>query len=277
MGRNGLDNGWIQFNHVKVPHENLLCKYAQVDVETGKYTPPKRSESKAAYGALIMGRQSMIKDSANVMKLALTVAVRYGAVRKQGNPDKHGVETTLLDYQTHQYKLMPLLACTYAINYTAQFMFKLYKTMEEGLSSGDSSALPDVHATSAGLKSFSTWCAHYAIDTCRQSCGGHGYSAYTGLSSLFNDFAVNCTWEGDNTVLAQQTTRYLLGVCKRVGEKEVITGPVSYLSILPPPTFKLPEAVKGPVYHYVNNDAAMESLCDTVHPHSLTCCPLHFK
>jgi hypothetical protein len=27
---------------------------------------------------------------------------------------------------------------------------------------------------------------------------------------MFNDFAVMCTWEGDNTVMAQQTARYLV-------------------------------------------------------------------
>ena len=27
----------------------------------------------------------------------------------------------------------------------------------------------------------------------------HRYSAYTGLSSMYNDQAVQCTWEGDNS------------------------------------------------------------------------------
>ena len=37
----------------------------------------------------------------------------------------------------------------------------------DGIESDDISALPDVHATSAGLKAFCTWTAHYGIDTCR--------------------------------------------------------------------------------------------------------------
>ena len=37
--------------------------------------------------------------------------------------------------------------------------------------------------------------------------GGHGYSKYTGLSGTLQDFAVMCTWEGDNTVMALQTAR----------------------------------------------------------------------
>jgi acyl-CoA oxidase len=37
--------------------------------------------------------------------------------------------------------------------------------------------LKETHATSAGLKAFCTWACLDTIDKCRQSCGGHGYSA----------------------------------------------------------------------------------------------------
>lgn len=30
MGLNGIDNGWIQFNHVRIPHDHMLSRYAQV-------------------------------------------------------------------------------------------------------------------------------------------------------------------------------------------------------------------------------------------------------
>lgn len=33
QGRNGIDNGWIQFNNVRVPRENMLAKWAQVSPE----------------------------------------------------------------------------------------------------------------------------------------------------------------------------------------------------------------------------------------------------
>jgi hypothetical protein len=35
-------------------------------------------------------------------------------------------------------------------------------------------SLKETHATSAGLKAFSTWWALETIDKCRQACGGHG-------------------------------------------------------------------------------------------------------
>jgi len=41
--------------------------------------------------------------------------------------------------------------------------------------------------------------------------GGHGYSQYCGLSWQSRDFAVMCSWEGDNVVMALQTGRSIVG------------------------------------------------------------------
>ena len=71
-------------------------------------------------------------------------------------------------------------------------------------------SLKELHGTSAGLKAFCTWNALNTIDQCRQALGGHGYSAFAGLASLYSDFAVQCTWEGDNTILTLQAGRYLI-------------------------------------------------------------------
>ena len=35
-----------------------------------------------------------------------------------------------------------------------------------------------------------------------------GYSSYTQLAPMFNDFAVCVTWEGDNLVMSLQMARY---------------------------------------------------------------------
>jgi acyl-CoA oxidase len=50
--------------------------------------------------------------------------------------------------------------------------------------------LKETHATSAGLKAFCTWACLDTIDKCRQSCGGHGYSAYSNFPGMYADFAV---------------------------------------------------------------------------------------
>jgi acyl-CoA oxidase len=52
----------------------------------------------------------MVADGANVAKKALTIAIRYGAIRRQFKTGNNPFETQLLDYTTHQRRLMPLVA-----------------------------------------------------------------------------------------------------------------------------------------------------------------------
>jgi acyl-CoA oxidase len=60
--------------------------------------------------------------------------------------------------------------------------------------------------------------------------GGIGYSYYTETGFMLNDNDVNLTWEGDNKVLYQQTSRFILKNCnKLVNGKPLITSHVSYL------------------------------------------------
>ncbi|KAJ1733999.1 fatty-acyl coenzyme A oxidase, partial [Coemansia biformis] len=129
-------------------------------------------------------------------------------------------ETKLLDYPIHQHRLLPLVAQTFAMTFAAREMMASYKELMGELSNlGDAKGaaiadaiknLKETHATSAGLKAFCTWMCLNIIDQSRQSLGGHGYSAYTGLSQAYSDFAVHCTWEGDNTILMLQCGRYLV-------------------------------------------------------------------
>eukprot|EP00002_Diphylleia_rotans_P003754 TRINITY_DN12636_c0_g1_i1.p1 TRINITY_DN12636_c0_g1~~TRINITY_DN12636_c0_g1_i1.p1 ORF type:complete len:700 (+),score=147.84 TRINITY_DN12636_c0_g1_i1:52-2151(+) len=215
MGRHGIDNGWIRFHHVRIPRDNMLMKYTQVSPEGVVTEPPMQQ---LAYGALILGRVEIVKDSANFLKKAITIATRYAAVRRQFSTRPGEPERKIIDYTNHQYRLMPILATAYAMVFTGKRLNEIYTDLLALLESGDVEdalpALKETHATSSGLKAFFTWYVLAAIEECRQCCGGHGYSAYTGLSALYNDYAVQCTWEGDNTVLTQQTARYLLNCYK---------------------------------------------------------------
>ncbi|KAF9152579.1 fatty-acyl coenzyme A oxidase, partial [Mortierella sp. AD010] len=217
MGRDGIDNGWIQFTNVRIPRTNMLMKHTKVS-RAGEVKEPPMAQ--LTYGALIQGRVAMVVDSGNIAKKAVTIAGRYAAVRRQFQSNPHDVqETKLIDYAIHQYRLMPILAMAYAFHFTGVETQKLYDELMDKLEStqpDDASlqntleTLKETHATSAGLKAFCTWSTLSAIEACRQTLGGHGYSAYTGLATTYNDFAVHCTWEGDNTILTLQSGRYLV-------------------------------------------------------------------
>lgn len=235
MGRDGIDNGWIQFSSVRIPRQYMMMKYSKVSRD-GKVTQPPLAQ--LAYGALIGGRVSMVLDSFVCASRVLTIAIRYAAVRRQGSVKK-GEEIRLLDYAYHQRRLLPLLAYCYAMKAGGVNLVSIQESATSKLASTDpkspemASAVSDVKelfSVSAGLKAFSTWGTAQIIDECRQACGGHGYSAYNGFGQTFNDWAVQCTWEGDNNVLTLSAGRALLQTAlslrkgKSVGESGAYIG-----------------------------------------------------
>ena len=118
VGLNGVDNGAIRFTHVRVPRDNLLDRFATVD-RSGRYSSPLTSEARrfaATLGELTGGRVGLTCGSVGVLKGAVTIAVRYAAARQQfGPPD--APEVAVLDYQSSQAKLIPLIASAYALHF----------------------------------------------------------------------------------------------------------------------------------------------------------------
>lgn len=72
-----------------------------------------------------------------------------------------------------------------------------------------------MHAISSATKPKTGWFATECISESRQLLGGHGYSSYSKLGVLYNDNDVNNTWEGDNTILIQQATKYVFEAGKQ--------------------------------------------------------------
>lgn len=57
----------------------------------------------------------------------------------------------------------------------------------------------------------------------------HGYLLSSGLPTLFGDYVQSCTVEGDNYLLTQQTTRYLLKAYQQGREGKTLVGNARYL------------------------------------------------
>ena len=231
MGYESVDNGYMRFNQYRIPLFNILSKYVQVD-ENGNYSKPPHD--KLSYGTMVFVRAMIIVGAASTLAKAVTIAVRYSAVRKQGylmGAEKQGVEQTVLDFKLQQFRLFPLLAGVFALHFTGKYMKDFYENVTESIRQGNFGKLAEVHATAAALKSFSTSFVSDGIEECRKACGGHGYLRVSGLVHLFADYVPACTYEGDNYVLIQQTAKYLFKGCAKT-DKDVS---VSYLSEEPNP------------------------------------------
>ncbi|XP_072259321.1 peroxisomal acyl-coenzyme A oxidase 1 [Pyxicephalus adspersus] len=139
-------------------------------------------------------------------------------------------EPQILNFQTQQYKLFPLLATAYAFNFVGSYMSQTYHRITGDIQQGNLSELPELHALSAGLKAFTTWAASTGIEECRMACGGHGYSRCSGIPDIYVTFTPACTYEGENTVMMLQTARFLFKSYNAALAGERLDGMVSYLN-----------------------------------------------
>ena len=210
-GLNGIDNGRLYFNRVRIPRANLLNRYADVEPD-GTYTSSIENKGRRFFtqlGALVQGRVSLTGAVTNAQKLALDIAVRYSLARKQFH-GSDGEETTLLDYGRHQRRLIPLIALTYAQIFTHQEMLNQYHAVFTGENDTDESR-SDLETVSAAAKALSSWYSLNTVQECREACGGQGFMAEHRLTGLRADLDVYVTFEGDNNVMLQLVAKRLLG------------------------------------------------------------------
>jgi acyl-CoA oxidase len=209
-GLNGVDNGRLSFDHVRVPREALLNRYGDVAPD-GTYTSSIDNANRRFFtmlGTLVGGRIAVAGGAGAATQTALAIAVRYGLARRQFSATDTGDEIPLLDYLVHQRKLLPALATSYALQFAQQDLVGMLESVHAR--DGDTPAHRELESRAAGLKAVATWHATSTIQTCREACGGAGYLAENLLPQLKADSDVFTTFEGDNTVLLQLVAKNLL-------------------------------------------------------------------
>ncbi len=210
-GLNGVDNGRLWFNQVRVPREALLDRFGSVAPD-GTYTSPIANETRRFFtmlGTLVSGRVSVAGAGLSAAKLALAIAIRYGSTRRQFRAPGRDEEVILLDYLQHQRRLLPALATTYGLHFAQQALVVSLHDAGDG-DSPDDEEQRRLETQAAGLKAISTWHSTQTIQTCREACGGAGYLSVNRLTELRADTDIFTTFEGDNTVLLQLVAKGLL-------------------------------------------------------------------
>ncbi|KAF5276120.1 hypothetical protein FQR65_LT16476 [Abscondita terminalis] len=229
IGLNGVDNAIITFNQHPIPLKSLLNQIGDV-AEDGTYIA-NTTNLKDIYRINLKGfsesRVRTLAMATSYLVKALTIAVRYAAVRKQFAPSDGEEEVSIIEYQTHQYRLFPYLALAYASKFFCEYVYR-------NLSSKfiDSSVGEELHAITCGAKSVVVWLVRDAIQECREACGGHGYLKASALGDIRNSNDLNCTSEGENNVVIQQTSNWLLKKWATVLKKEPVENPLRSIDFL---------------------------------------------
>lgn len=211
MGLNGVDNGRLWFDGVRVPRTALLNRFADV-TDAGVYVSGIESPNKRFFtmlGTLVMGRVCVGGAGINASKVALTIATRYAARRRQFEATSDVQEELLLDYGIHQRRLFPLLARTYALHFAQEVLASQLHDVFSGVDDGEQNRR-ELESRAAGTKALGTWHATRTIQECREACGGAGYISRNRFDALKADTDVFTTFEGDNHVLLQLVAKGLL-------------------------------------------------------------------
>ena len=224
MGLNGVDNGKIKFDKVVIPYENLLDRFASVSGD-GKFSSPIASDNRRFFtmlGTLVGGRIGIPRSGLSASKSGLTIAIRYSDQRKQFGPDD-GSEVPILNYRTHQRRLMPLLANAYALHFSLRYLTERFLKRTE-------KDMQEIEALAAGLKSYATWNTTQTLQECRECCGGKGYLSENRIDRLKNDAEIYTTFEGDNTVLMQLVAKSRLTEFKQEFGNMGLFGILNYVA-----------------------------------------------
>ncbi|XP_073016740.1 acyl-coenzyme A oxidase 3, peroxisomal-like [Primulina eburnea] len=205
IGLNGVDNGRIWFDNVRIPRENILNSVADVSPE-GKYLSAIQDPDQrfgAFMAPLTSGRVTIAVSAIYSAKISLAIAIRYSLTRRAFSVAPKDDEVLLLDYPSHQRRLLPLLAKTYASSFAANYLKLLYIKRTPQL-------IKTIHVVSSALKAILTWHNMRTLQECREACGGQGLKTENRIGQLKGEYDVQSTFEGDNNVLMQQVSKALL-------------------------------------------------------------------
>ncbi len=215
MGLNGVDNGRLWFEHVRVPVGNLLDRFASIDRD-GTYASPIASPDRRFFtmlGTLIGGRISVGAGAVSAARAALAIALRYAESRHQFGSE---AERALIDYPTHQRRLLPHLADTVVF----RIAFRELRRRHAKAFTGELGDTRELEAEAAALKGLASRHAIDAVQAARDACGGQGYLLVNRIADIRTDVEIFTTFEGDNTVLAQLAGKAALGAYR----KQLATG-----------------------------------------------------
>merc|ERR1711957_454409 len=140
------------------------------------------------------------------------------------------IERKIIDYQTFQHTLTPLLAQNVSLCFVANYIKQEFKEMNDKIAEGNFDKLPVMHHLLAGLKAHVSDVMMTTLDKARRSCGGAGYQSNSGFTELASAGSPIPTYEGDNTVMLLQSARFVFKLVKKASKGQALPYPFEYIS-----------------------------------------------
>ncbi|KAK5581553.1 hypothetical protein RB653_001589 [Dictyostelium firmibasis] len=203
---NGIDNGGLSFKNVRIPRENMLDRFSRVD-ENGVYHSeiPSNRHFAMTMSVFFIGRLCLSLNALCLMKSGLSIAIGYAKNRHQfATTTKSKKEIPILVYSTTQLRLIPYIARSYALDCAHKVIADLLTN------NGTNTAKDVIHSYSSGFKAITSWASVESLQLSREVLGGQGFRLCNRIPMLLNHADLITTGEGDNTVLCQQVTKFLL-------------------------------------------------------------------
>ena len=203
IGLNGIDNGRLMFDHVKIPRENMLNAFNDVTPE-GKFVSdiPKASARffKVA-DRLLSGRLCIAAMTIAATKMTILHAIRYSqqrlAVGRSGKSDM-----PIMAFQLQQNALLPLLARTVTFNMGYNMAKDLFEKPQ-----GKENKLIRSFCV---VKTMISWHLAELATVCRERCGGGSFLMNSAIPEGIIGSHSGMTAEGDNRVLMQKVVKAIM-------------------------------------------------------------------
>ena len=213
MGLNGVDNGKLWFDGVRVPREALLNRFADVS-EDGAYSSADREP------------QPPLLHDARHPRPGPGLRRRRRHQRQQGRAGHRGPLRAAAPAVRGDVARTRRSCCSTTAS-TSAGCSRCWPTptrctsprrswpasatrCSPGDDASDEKVRRELESRAAGTKALGTWHATRTIQECREACGGAGYLAENRFAALKADTDVFTTFEGDNTVLLQLVAKGLL-------------------------------------------------------------------
>lgn len=204
-GLNGVGIGGVAFDNLRVPRTNLLNRYADI-LPDGVYTTFGLSAGERfqrTMAPLMLERVVPFPQAG--CKYLLTVATRFSHERRQFGPAGQP-EVPIITYTSHQRRLMPGIARTYAMALMTLHIGEVVDQLAR-----DGKALPEwFHTLSAGVKAVHYEYALRTMRDARECCSVQSWRQRNKASRFVNDMQGFYHAGGDNVVLLQQVAQNLL-------------------------------------------------------------------